>query len=606
MASSWGRGRLWCLGLILALTSPNPCLGCPPRCDCAPQLRSVSCQRKRLSGVPEGIPTETRLLDLSRNRLRWVAPGDLAPYPRLEDVDLSENLITTLEPNAFASLQALRTLRLRGNQLKLVPMGAFARLANLTALDLSENKIVILLDYTFQDLRSLKHLEVGDNDLVYISHKAFSGLIGLEDLTIERCNLTSLSGQTLSYLRNLVTLRLRHLSISALEDQNFRKLSALRGLEIDSWPYLEYISPLSFQGLNLSWLFITNTNITSVPSASFRNLAYLTSLNLSYNPISVLESWAFRDLIRLKELHMISTNLLTVEPHALGGLRQIRVLNLSNNELVTLEESSFHSVNSLETLRVDGNPLSCDCRLLWILQRRRTLNFDGKMPVCAGPPEVQGFMLSTFTDSALFDYFTCQKPKIRNRKLQQVTANEGQPVSFQCRAEGEPVPVIIWISPQRRRITPKTNGRITVLPGGTLEIRYAQVTDSGTYICIASNAGGNDTYFATLTVKSQPADSAFVSNRSLYAPDFNDTGLNSTRVFLKFTLDLTTILVSTAMGCITFLGVVLFCFLLLFVWSRGRGQRKNNFTVEYSFRKTEGPATTAGAGATRKFNMKMI
>lgn len=118
---------------------------------------------------------------------------------------------------------------------------------------------------------------------------------------------------------------------------------------------------------------------------------------------------------------MVSTNLLTVEPHALGGLRQIRVLNLSNNDLVTLEESSFHSVNSLETLRVDGNPLSCDCRLLWILQRRRTLNFNGKIPVCAGPPEVQGYLLSMFTDSALFDYFTCHKPKIRNRKLQQVS-----------------------------------------------------------------------------------------------------------------------------------------------------------------------------------------
>lgn len=187
-----------------------------------------------------------------------------------------------------------------------------------------------------------------------------------------------------------------------------------------------------------------------------------------------------------------------------------------------------------------------------------------------------------------------------------MTAHEGQPVSFLCRAEGEPSPAIIWISPQRRRITSKTNGRITVLPGGTLEIRYAQVTDSGTYICIASNAGGNDTYFATLTVKSQPSDPALFANRSLYAVDFNDTGLNSTRVFLKFTLDLTTIIVSTAMGCITFLGVVLFCFLLLFVWSRGRGQRKNNFTVEYSFRKTEGPATTSASGGTRKFNMKMI
>lgn len=117
---------------------------------------------------------------------------------------------------------------------------------------------------------------------------------------------------------------------------------------------------------------------------------------------------------------MVSTGLLTVEPHALGVLRQIRVLNFSSNDLQTLEEGSFHSVNSLETLRVDGNPLLCDCRLLWILQRRKTLNFDGRVPVCAGPVEVQGVSLSAFSDSALFDHFTCQKPKIRNRKMQQV------------------------------------------------------------------------------------------------------------------------------------------------------------------------------------------
>uniref|UniRef100_A0A8C2X525 Ig-like domain-containing protein n=1 Tax=Cyclopterus lumpus TaxID=8103 RepID=A0A8C2X525_CYCLU len=560
---------------------------CPPRCECSAQLRSVSCQRRRLTNIPEGIPTETKLLDLSKNRLRWVQVGDLAPYPRLEEVDLSENLIATLEPNAFATLQSLKVLKLRGNQLKLVPMGAFAKLGNLTSLDLSENKMVILLDYTFQDLRGLKHLEVGDNDLVYISHKAFTGLLGLEDLTIER---------------SWSPLRLRHLSIIALEDQNFRKLSNLRALDIDHWPYLEYISPLSFQGLDLHWLSITNTNITSVPSASFKNMVHLTHLNLSYNPIATLEPWAFKDLLRLKDLIMVSTGLMTVEHHAFGGLRQIRVLNFSSNDLHTLEEGSFHSVNSLETLRVDGNPLMCDCRLLWILQRRKTLNFDGRVPVCAGPVEVQGvslryLLLQAHTIcSVIVPYFVVHIFSIIYYSI------------FLCRAEGEPVPAIVWISPQRRRITAKSSGRIVILPSGTLEIRYAQLTDSGTYICIASNAGGNDTYFATLTVRGQPLDaaSAFFLNRSLYSGEFfNDTNLNSTRVFLKFTLDLTTILVSTAMGCITFLGVVLFCFLLLFVWSRGRGQRKNNFTVEYSFRKSE-PVTGSSSGGTRKFNMKMI
>ncbi|TTK63266.1 Leucine-rich repeat and immunoglobulin-like domain-containing nogo receptor-interacting protein 2 [Bagarius yarrelli] len=546
-----GFSVLGLLGFLLLQIAAPLCQGqiCPQACNCTPQRRSVNCQNKHLDSFPNGIPTDTRLLDLSRNKLRWVEHDDLKAYTRLEDLDLSENLISVLEPNAFSSLLNLRVLCLRANQLKLVPMGAFSHLGNLTLLDLSENKLVILVDFTFQDLRRLQKLEVGDNDLVYISNKAFLGLTGLQELTIERCNLTSISGKALSYLRGLVSLRLRYLNIASLEEQNFHKMGGLRGLEIDHWPLLEYISPYSFQGLSLSWLFITNTNITSVPSGALRNLIHLASLNLSYNPISVLESWALRDLVNLKDLHLVGTNLMCVQPYGFGGLQQIRLLNLSNNSA------------------------------------RKAL--------------------SAFSDSTLLDHFTCQRPKIRNRKLQQLSAREGQIVSFYCQADGDPTPTIFWISPQRRRITAKSTGRLIVLPEGTLEIHYVQVADSGTYICIASNAGGNDTYFATLTVSGLPLDASLSSNRT-YVGDLNDTHLNDTRVFLKFTLDLKTILVSTAMGCITFLGVVVFCFLLLFLWSRGRGQHKNNFSMEYSFRKVDGPAAGGGQGGARKFNMKMI
>ncbi|NXW08621.1 LIGO3 protein, partial [Fregetta grallaria] len=550
------------LVLHLVLLSPPRAAACPARCECAPQIKSVVCHRKRLTSIPEGIPTETKILELNKNRIRCLNPGDLSPYPLLEELDFSENIISNVEPGAFSNLFNLQTLRLRGNQLKLIPPGVFTKLTNLTLLDISENKLVILLDYMFQDLRNLKSLEVGDNDLVYISQRAFSGLLGLEQLTIEKCNLTSISAESLSYLQNLEVLRLRHLSISALEDQNFKKLYNLLQLEIDNWPLLEDVSPTSFQGLNLTSLSITYTNITAVPAAALRNLVYLRYLNLSYNPISTVLKGSFKDLIRLQELHIVGALLV--------------------------------------------NPLACDCRLLWILQRRKTLNFDGQQPMCSSPPEIQGNALRDFPDSVLFEYFTCQKPKIRDRKLQHVTAREGQSVSFLCRADGEPDPSIAWVSPQHRMITTRSTGRATVLPGGTLEIRFAQVQDSGTYICIASNAGGNDTYFATLTVKGRPADGSHYANRTLYLNEFNDTSHNDTQVFLKFTLDLKTILVSTAMGCITFLGVVLFCFLLLFVWSRGRGQHKNNFSVEYSFRKVDGPTTTTGQGGARKFNMKMI
>uniref|UniRef100_A0A4W3GR80 Leucine rich repeat and Ig domain containing 3a n=1 Tax=Callorhinchus milii TaxID=7868 RepID=A0A4W3GR80_CALMI len=581
-------------------------VGCPARCECAAQIKSVVCYRKRLTEIPEGIPTETKILDLSKNKLRSISAGDLAAYPLLEEIDLSENVITNIEPGAFNNLFNLRSLRLHSNQLKLIPAGVFTRLTNLTRLDLSENKIVILLDYMFQDLRNLKHLEVGDNDLVYISQRAFSGLLGLERLTIEKCNLTSISAEALSYLQNLVTLRLRYLSISFLEEQNFRKLYNLKELEIAYWPLLETISATTLYGLNLTLLSITSTNLSSVPAGAFRNMVYLRFLNLSYNPITSIDTGSFRDLIRLQELHMVSTLLATIEPQAFLGLRQLKVLNVSNNYLVTLEEGSFQFASSLEVLRLDNNPLSCDCRLLWLLRRRNELSFDGRQPVCATPPDIQGTELKAFAESALHEYFICQKPKIRDRKLQHITASEGQTIYFVCPADGVPVPVVMWISPQRRMITSKSIGRMSVLNGGTLEIRFVQVQDSGNYICIASNAGGNDTYFAILTVKSYPADGALYTNRTLYFAEFNETSFNDTQVFLKFTLDLKTILVSTAMGCITFLGVVLFCFLLLFVWSRGRGHHKNNLSIEYSFRKVDGAAVSGGQGGSRKFNMKMI
>uniref|UniRef100_UPI003BB99F84 leucine-rich repeat and immunoglobulin-like domain-containing nogo receptor-interacting protein 3 n=1 Tax=Pogona vitticeps TaxID=103695 RepID=UPI003BB99F84 len=592
----------------LFLSAAAPATACPARCECAPPLRSVLCHRKRLTAIPEGIPTETRILELNRNRLRCLNAGDLAPFPQLEELDVSENLLTHIEPGAFSHLGSLRVLRLRGNQLKLLPPGIFDKLSNLTLLDLSENKIVVLLDYTFQDLRSLTQLEVGDNDLVYIARKAFSGLVSLPQLTLERCNLTDLSAESLSRLRGLEVLQLRHLGVASVADQNFKRLSRLRRLEIDHWPFLEEIPADGFQGLNLTSLSVTYANLSGVPSAALRTLGHLVYLNLSYNPISTVPRGAFRDLLRLRELHLVGALLVSVEPQAFYGLRQVRLLNLSDNFLPTLEEGAFHSVNTLETLRVDQNPLVCDCRLLWIVQRRKTLDFDGQPPMCSSPPEIQGDALRAFPDSVLFEYFTCQKPTIRDRRLQHVTAYEGQAVSFLCRAEGEPVPSISWVSPQHRMISSRSHGRVAVLPSGTLEIRYAQAQDSGTYICIASNAGGNDTYFATLTVRGSSSGDGSLSyaNRTLYLSEFNDTAHNDTRVVLRFTLDLKTILVSTAMGCIMFLGVVLFCFLLLFVWSRGRGQHKNHFSVEYSFRKVDGPATAAGQGGARKFNMKMI
>ena len=82
---------LWVLSLqfLLLPAALPPAGGCPARCECTAQTRAVACPRRRLTAVPDGIPAETRLLELSRNRIRCLNPGDSTVFQALCLSDLN-------------------------------------------------------------------------------------------------------------------------------------------------------------------------------------------------------------------------------------------------------------------------------------------------------------------------------------------------------------------------------------------------------------------------------------------------------------------------------------------------------------------------------------
>ncbi|AWP16793.1 putative leucine-rich repeat and immunoglobulin-like domain-containing nogo receptor-interacting protein 2 [Scophthalmus maximus] len=600
------------LGGALLLLLASSALSCPARCECSAQSKSVSCHRKRLPTIPEGIPIETRVLDLSKNKLRIVTPDNFTSFQQLEDLDLSDNLISVVEPGSFRSQLALRSLSFRSNLLQLVPAGVLSGLTNLTHLDLSHNRLVVLLDHAFQDLRRLTSLEVGDNELVFISQRAFTGLLGLQILTLERSNLTVIPTDALAHLHSLVELRMRYLSISFLKPFSFKRLSRLRRLEIDYWPWLDTLPPLSLHGLNLTMLFITNTNLSAFPGTALRNLPYLTHLNLSNCRIQHIHQGELGQLPHLMELRLQGAQLLSIEPFAFVGLKSLQLLDVSQNRLDSLERGVFASPEGLQRLCLGGNPLVCDCRLLWLLNSHKPPNLQilDVQPECIAPEHLLGKTLRDLKEPLVSRYMTCTKPRIGPNITQLLMADEGQPARLSCMAEGAPRPSVVWITPHRRYITAKSSGRVEVQPDGTLEIKTAELHDSGVYWCIASNPAGNASLSASLAVKSLSiGDRSPYSNRSSNSlTDSNSTWGNGTILYnMTVPIDLKTIIISTAMGCLSFLGVVVFCFLLLFAWSRGKGRHKSNFDIEYVPRKSNGAAAEVNeTSGPRRVNMKMI
>ncbi|KAM7404067.1 hypothetical protein PAMA_004474 [Pampus argenteus] len=600
------------LGGALLLLLASSALSCPARCECSAQSKSVSCHRKRLPTIPEGIPIETRVLDLSKNKLRIITPDNFSSFQQLEDLDLSDNLISVVEPGSFRSQLALRSLNFRSNVLQLVPAGVLSGLTNLTRLDLSHNRLVVLLDHAFQDLRKLTSLEVGDNELVFVSQRAFTGLLGLQSLTLERSNLTVVPTDALAHLHSLVELHMRYLSISFLKPFSFKRLSHLRHLEIDYWPWLDTLPPLSLHGLNLTTLFITNTNLSAFPGAALRNLPYLTHLNLSYCRIQHIHQGELGQLPYLMELRLQGAQLVAIEPFAFVGLKSLQLLDVSQNRLDSLERGVFASPDSLQRLCLGGNPLVCDCRLLWLLNSHKppSLQILDIQPECSAPEHLLGKTIRDLKEPLVSRYMTCTKPRIGPNTTQLLMADEGQPARLSCMAEGAPRPSVVWITPHRRYITAKSNGRVEVQPDGTLEIKAAELHDSGVYLCIASNPAGNASLSASLAVKSLGISdrSHYINRSSNYLTDSNSTWGNGTVLYnMTVPIDIKTIIISTAMGCLSFLGVVIFCFLLLFAWSRGKGRHKSNFDIEYVPRKSNGAAAeVTETSGPRRVNMKMI
>ncbi|XP_028983903.1 leucine-rich repeat and immunoglobulin-like domain-containing nogo receptor-interacting protein 4b [Betta splendens] len=578
---------------------------CPPRCVCRPDSKEVICSGKHLNSVPDGFASDAKRLDLSHNKIKSVGRRQFAGLQQLQELDLSDNVISMMEVEAFQGLQNLRTLCIKNNRLKIIPVGVFSGLSSLRLLDLSQNEILVFLDYTFKEMVNLQTLEAGENDLVFISQRAFFGLQNLQELNLERSNLTSMPTEALSQLQSLTRLQILRLTISSLPNNAFRRLHRLRSLLIAHWPSLDTVASNSLIGLNLTSLVISNCNLSVIPYSALRHLVYLRFLDLSYNPITVIQGNLLGDLLRLQELHLAGGNLLRIEPGAFRGLAYFRMLNVTSNQLTTLEESVFHSVGNLQVLRLDGNPLACDCRLLWVVRRRLRLNFDGHQPTCSSPDAVRQREFRDFTEKELPRLFTCRPARIMDRRPQEARVEEGTNVLFSCKADGDPFPSITWISSHKNVVSP--TGRIRVLSNGTLEVRYAQVQDSGTYQCLAGNAAGNDSLTVGLYVKGLPRNRTipFFSEEGWVEPSNTQAANSSAQVAKPYPFDAKTLIIATTMGFLSFLSSVAICFVFMFFWSQSKGQIKHTATIDFVPRSSMGGGGGDGAEGGR-FTMKLI
>ncbi|CAC5406212.1 TLR2 [Mytilus coruscus] len=164
------------------------------------------CENQGFTFVPRNLIRHIQELDLSINMIKTLENGTFENYSILEILILNHNRISEVHINAFVGLPNLKALKIRGNFINItkLPTGVFSPLDNLTTLDIGRNEeqspvnqTFVYPDKTFSALQRLRFLSLD----LFMYPEFGDGFRSLQILTVlnfDRCYLKNIDSFILS------------------------------------------------------------------------------------------------------------------------------------------------------------------------------------------------------------------------------------------------------------------------------------------------------------------------------------------------------------------------------------------------------------------------
>ncbi|KAK5861256.1 hypothetical protein PBY51_022667 [Eleginops maclovinus] len=202
-------------------------------------------------------------------------------------------------------------------------------------------------------------------------------------------SISTIRDSSLAGLMKVELLMLHSNDLHHLPDEAFKDMKSLQILKLSYNKLGEISSSLTFSGLtSLLRLYLDHNLLQHIHPRALLQLPSLRLLRLQGN--------------RLHQLH--PRTLCTLSLLNTYYFSTLRHLDLSNNSLTTLPKDTLATAPLLETLVLQANPWSCDCRMNWFLTW--SLAHPGLMkcpsgpqcPICASPNSLQGQGLLEQTD----------------------------------------------------------------------------------------------------------------------------------------------------------------------------------------------------------------
>lgn len=368
-----------------------------------PGLRRLNMAHNVISSLNEGLVFFDRLeeLDLSNNVLTYLGTGNFVEQVQLQELRLAHNNLTTLKPEAFRGLKSLTLLDLSHNGMIELQAGVLEDTPRLTVLLLAHNKLHILVRHTFRGLRNLHVLDLCDNYFRDVPSHALDDLKSLKSLHLCRNRLTRLEPDAFT-TPSLTSLSLETNNIDHIEDGALQRLKNIQKLNLNDNLLREVPAAVLSFLLMLDTLILSKNNFTTIEAGGLKSLSRLTTLEISRCPrLGSLHPDAFAHCISLKRLIISHNPLIRHLPERLfTSLPRLHTLDLRANSLQTVSEVSM-PWGSLARLDLRDNQLVCNCSIRWLAALLGAANTSLAAPdvQCAAPEKLKGLYLSRLSPS---------------------------------------------------------------------------------------------------------------------------------------------------------------------------------------------------------------
>nr|XP_046147953.1 leucine-rich repeat transmembrane protein FLRT2-like [Oncorhynchus gorbuscha]XP_046147954.1 leucine-rich repeat transmembrane protein FLRT2-like [Oncorhynchus gorbuscha]XP_046147955.1 leucine-rich repeat transmembrane protein FLRT2-like [Oncorhynchus gorbuscha] len=210
-------------------------------------VETVFLYGNQLDEFPLNLPKNIRVLHLQENNIQTISRAALAQLPRLEELHLDDNSISTVgvEEGAFREAVSLKLLFLTKNHLSSVPIGLPE---DLKELRLDENRIAIIAEEAFQNVTRLQRLLLDGNLLTDegVAPGTFQELSTLRELALARNSLTF--PPPLLPTQSLIKLSLQDNQMDHIPVMAFSDLQRLERLDISN-NQLQTLTQGVFDGL---------------------------------------------------------------------------------------------------------------------------------------------------------------------------------------------------------------------------------------------------------------------------------------------------------------------------------------------------------------------